>query len=71
MPAIPEEDVLAAVRNGHNTHEALKNGAFGWLDDPRWLGMTVHRLIDRGVLTTPGCDPSHNHGGGCRLEVAW
>ncbi len=68
VSAVPEDAVLAAVRAGAGTHAELK--AWFGLADPRWLGMTVHRLIDRGVLATPGCNPSHNHGGGCRVEVA-
>lgn len=67
MTAVPESTVLSVVATGPTSFEVLKRELGG--PDPRWLAVTVYRLIGDGRLATLGCDPDHDHDGGCVVEV--
>jgi hypothetical protein len=70
--AIPLQHILDALKNGPITQEQLKaKMPYGpWTDDPRWLGITVHRALADGVIRMKGCAANHNHGGKCLIERA-
>ena len=69
--AVPESDVLRALSGGPLTLADLEKVLpYGeWVEDRRWLGVTVYRLLGDGRIRPVSCGDGHSHDGGCLVEV--
>lgn len=43
--------------------------ANGYSDDPRWTGVALMHLRRDGRIRYTTCEPEHNHGGDCTVEL--
>jgi hypothetical protein len=65
-----EFEMLCGLDDGPVTLADLEAKRFEWVDDRRWIGVALYRMLRDGRLRMVGCDVNHMHEGDCVVEVA-
>jgi hypothetical protein len=64
-----EWEISRALAGGRMTLADLEAAHLGWLDDRRWLGVAVHRMLGDGRIRAVNCGQGCQHDGACVVEM--
>jgi hypothetical protein len=64
-----EWEISRALDSRPMTLADPKGNHFGWLDDPRWLGVAIYRMLGDGRIRAVSCGQGCQHDGACVVKA--